>query len=63
VSHVRRVRLRGQDPTSREVKDDYEIPNEDDEPLSHMAFRAFAHATRHIWDTPEEDEAWAYLQE
>lgn len=25
-------------------------------------FLASAEATRHVWDTPEEDAAWAYLQ-
>lgn len=25
-------------------------------------FRASAEATRHVWDTPEEDAAWAHLQ-
>ncbi len=31
-------------------------------PLSRDTAKTFAEATRHIWDTPEEDEAWAHLQ-
>lgn len=26
------------------------------------AFAASAESTRHVWDTPEEDAAWAHLQ-
>jgi len=29
--------------------------------LSRACFAAGAHATRHVWDTAEEDEAWAHL--
>lgn len=30
--------------------------------LSMGTAKSFAEGTRHIWDTPEEDEAWAHLQ-
>jgi hypothetical protein len=30
--------------------------------LSERGFLMAAEDTRHIWDTPEEDEAWAHLQ-
>ena len=37
---------------------------EDGEPaaFTDALFHASAEATRHIWDTPEEDSAWAHLQ-
>ena len=31
--------------------------------LAETGFLMAAEGTRHIWDTPEEDEAWAHLQE
>ncbi len=38
----------------------------DDDPadgstLSERAFLMAAEGTRHVWDTPEEDRAWAHL--
>jgi len=38
----------------------------DDDPvdgstLSERGFLMAAEGTRHVWDTPEEDEAWAHL--
>lgn len=35
------------------------LPLQQLDTLSVLTARAFAELTRHIWDTPEEDEAWA----
>lgn len=33
----------------------------DSRTLSEQGFSMAAEGTRHVWDTPEEDEAWAHL--
>ena len=35
--------------------------NSEETPLSEQGFLLAAEGTRHVWDTPEEDKAWAHL--